>query len=196
MSTLGKHWKLSEESKKHVKDAIDETFKNGRVVHNKGKTKENYMPLKEVSDKLKDYDRTLEHQKNLNKAYSTRKDNLVYKEKIRSSRMRQKIEPISEYEYVIAKELEKIKVPIIQQYPIRRKGFLTKVDIYHSIAKLCIYLDGDYWHKKERDEYVDKTLKEMNYRVLRISYGRYRDITPEIMKSHIDLILKTIKDVS
>ena len=44
---------------------------------------------------------------------------------------------------------------------------------FFILPNICLYADGDYWHnlekKKKRDKWINKTLKEKGYKVIRIT---------------------------
>ena len=52
----------------------------------------------------------------------------------------------------------------------KHKAIVGQPDIFIK-PNICIFCDGDYWHNRpgaqERDEYVNKTLKENGYQILR-----------------------------
>lgn len=53
---------------------------------------------------------------------------------------------------------------------------LTRVDFYVPSKKLCIFVDGVYWHKDRReiDNRKTKILEAAGYKVLRVSDGEVR----------------------
>jgi hypothetical protein len=70
--TRGANLKLSKVSKKLIKEGIilmpPNTFKKGHILHNKNKTKDNYEPLKRVSEKLKNKNVTEIARENMSKS--------------------------------------------------------------------------------------------------------------------------------
>ena len=65
------------------------------------------------------------------------------------------------------------KISYISQYRIILNSRFTDVDFFLPESNLCIYIDGIHWHKdKEKDTRIDTRLKELGYKVLRISVTR------------------------
>jgi very-short-patch-repair endonuclease len=66
----------------------------------------------------------------------------------------------------------------------------TSVDFYVPSLKLCIYVDGVYWHGrpgvKERDRRQDKILKAAGFKVLRISDLKVRKLGVDGVKNLIE----------
>jgi very-short-patch-repair endonuclease len=168
---LGKHWILSDESKANVSKGVLETFKNGRVVHNKGKTKDNYEPLAKVSKSLTGYVKSKEHIENLKKSFIGRKNNRNYIEGSRLGGINcQKTIKKSNTrpERILSEILDSLSIKHISQYPLLN---ITVTDEFLPEYKIAIYADGDYWHtkpgKKEKDEKVNIKLIENGYKVFR-----------------------------
>lgn len=72
-------------------------------------------------------------------------------------------------EKVVKQCLRNIGVKFVShRNPLRR---LTYPDFLLEDRKICIYADGDYWHKnnKKKDAFQSKVLRAAGYRVLRIS---------------------------
>jgi len=72
-------------------------------------------------------------------------------------------------EKIIEDWLEQQDVPFEKQRPI---GGFTIVDFF-IYPDICVYCDGDYWHSKQetkkRDKQQTKKLKEMDFKVIRLS---------------------------
>jgi len=151
----------------------------GHIPHNKGKTKIDYEPTRRTSEKLTG--RSLSKER---------------REKCRKARLSQKMEHVAKYEIFLTKLLIDKGIDVIPQYAISRKNFLTFVDLYIPSKKLCIYLDGIYFHKnkEQRDNEVSFVLNEMGFSILRIKYSSFRSLTKEDIQSHLDLILSHINN--
>jgi len=76
------------------------------------------------------------------------------------------------------------------QYAIYTPGFLTFVDIYVPNSKLCVYVDGEYWHKnsQEKDLGVNKKLMDMGYKVIRFQDREIKENLQECLKKILFLV--------
>lgn len=94
----------------------------------------------------------------------------------------------SKSELRLCEVLTNIGIECIHQYPIKTERFFTRVDVYVPSKKLCVYIDGEYWHSlpgyRERDERANLTLKRLGYKVLRF---------PELKMRHkLDMVAEQI----
>lgn len=74
-------------------------------------------------------------------------------------------------EMILGETLTKMKLEFIAQHPIPSAH--TIVDAFVPALNLAIYADGIYWHSlsksKRRDAFINRTLKEQGYKILRLS---------------------------
>jgi very-short-patch-repair endonuclease len=79
---------------------------------------------------------------------------------------------VSSIEYPVRYVVEDLKLNYIPQFRIPVGNSYTRVDIFVPLLRLCIFVDGDYWHSLpsyiERDIRVNKSLKNDGYLVLRL----------------------------
>ena len=80
-------------------------------------------------------------------------------------------ERYTKLEKSLYEELEKSRIEYEPQKPLSMKGLRTRIDAYIK-PRICIYIDGEYWHNlpgsKEKDKYYNKVLKENGFKVIRI----------------------------
>ena len=157
-----------------------ETFgKNSSMYGKKGKDSPNYgkKQTQEQKDKLSKSHTgkklSEEHKKKIglsNKGkISKRKGSRLpeeHKEKIRIGRVKQ-VFPIKDTSIEIKMQ------NILTEHNIKfekHKAIVGQPDIFIE-PNICIFCDGDYWHNRpgaqERDTYVNKTLKDRGYKILR-----------------------------
>ena len=131
--------------------------KLGKSPINKGKNKNNYEPLKRVSEKFK-------------LLYS--KDDLL-RNKIKKARAKQ-ILPTKDttIEVKIQNFLKKLNIEFFTHQYIREIEHSYQCDILIPNMNLVIECDGDYWHKYpiglEKDHIRTKELIEKGFKVLRL----------------------------
>ena len=186
----------SDSWKEKNSQSLKKRYATDLVTHNKGKTKDSYLPLKVVSEKMTGVPKSKESLIKMGLSQRIRLSNPAAREAIRRARAKQKIEYVAKYETYLYDILTKHSVPLTQQYRIYATGLLTIVDLYYPPSKLCIYIDGRHWHRKDDrgdDKRIDKRLLELGYQVLRIRYNRFRDLTQKQIRSHLRTILKRIR---
>lgn len=80
----------------------------------------------------------------------------------------------SSIEIIMREWLQNNSIEFEQEYHINLENSTwTRVDFYIPEKKYCLYCDGGYWHSslevQDRDRRISKVLKEMGYRVFRMT---------------------------
>jgi G:T-mismatch repair DNA endonuclease (very short patch repair protein) len=183
MTTLGKHWTHTSEYKHKIAEIKRQQYREGLTVHNKGRTKDDYLPLETVSSKLKGRLRSPEHCRKISVKAKARMATEYYKAAsrrgayasrakhlFRSTKLEQRVDAI----------LRELSIGYEAQFVIRDTAgrYLTIADFYLADGKLCIYVNGCYWHncqtcgypydewRHSKDARVPAILQESNLSML------------------------------
>jgi len=93
------------------------------------------------------------------------------KETSRIAKMYVKFPKVSKFEQEVADIFAARGIDILQQHPIRIGDVITFVDIYLPDKRVCVYIDGTYWHHRtevqRRDIITTATLTDFGYKVFR-----------------------------
>ena len=146
--------KDTDQRMKKASDNIKLLFQNGRVPHNKGKKKFNYKPLKEAG-------KGISKQAKANGFFY----HFLVKRKATS------------LEVILYSILDELNLKYDKQFKMVFETFRTAPDAYVPQYKLCLYADGESWHKsgivksikgvEKKDKMQVKNLKKLGYNVLR-----------------------------
>jgi very-short-patch-repair endonuclease len=181
MSSKGKTWKWKKEDRDNLSQLMSELYQNGTLKnHNTGKTKQTYVPLKIVSEKLKGIPKT-EKSKELNRLSAKKRmqlDKYIVAARLGgvNSILSQK-KKITDIEMALNIILSSCDIQYNVQFPML--GMTCVDNIVCSQKKtICIYADGCRYHgcrtcgfvnkKKEmRDLRITTELQRHGYTVLR-----------------------------
>jgi len=177
--TKGKHWKVSDTSKiseaaKRAVPKVQNTRRANGWFKNIDLAKQNFR-LGQLGKK-----ETEVHKKNISLAMQKRKErdgyinSLETRIKQRNARMKQ---VLPNKDTSIEKKMQEKLLEENIEFE-KHKSLIGQPDIFIE-PNICIFADGDYWHRrfgaKERDEYVNKKLKEQGYKVLRFWESEIND---------------------
>ena len=153
--------------------------------HNKGKTKNNYEPLKKVSEKMKGKPKSAEHRKNLSEAGKGINKGRTYEEMYGESHA-QKIKELRRIVLINTRKdmaqngfvstpqkrlfaiVKEIFPNAEMEYPIRTRYGVRFADVAVLSHRLDLEMDGHYWHRDDDDQ-RDKELCEVNWTVIHFS---------------------------
>lgn len=78
---------------------------------------------------------------------------------------------VSKFEQQVVDEFIRQGIEIMPQHCLKFDSTMTYVDVYIPEHRLCVYIDGSYWHRRPevvaRDERIAVVLKANGYQVLR-----------------------------
>ena len=183
-TSLRKDVKLTEEIKKKIKENHAKLSGEKHPMFGKHHSKETLDKIKHT------FFKNGQIPWNKGKKYSEKT-----REKIRHARMKQKF-PLRDtsIELKVKFFLDQLKVPYKTHKAIMG---MTQPDFFIE-PNICIYCDGDYWHKLpnvvEKDKKINETLKFAGYRVIRLweneinsmHINDFRRILEEVVENEIE----------
>ena len=145
-----------------IRKSIKDGFKNGRITHNKDKTKYTYIPLMNVSNKLKDKPKSKEHIEKLHLSYKNRSKNIYYIEGSRKGGVN--CCKLLQNRKGVNSDIECVMIDILSEMDMKyenQRDLLdrTVADNYLPEYNIAIYCDGDYWHANPKFYKADSIMK-------------------------------------
>jgi hypothetical protein len=168
-------------------------YSTGELIpHNKGKTKEDYEPLKRMSEKISG-NLNSSKRKEVREKISIASINRYLKNP--ESHPNKNMKNISNPQKELFFLLQKIYLDVKLNYPIICKNSVKYADVAIPLLKIDFEYDEPKWHNKEKDKKRDKQLKEIEWDTFRITPSNLKQLRIDMNITKKEIKMAGIKNV-